>query len=90
MLGGKINKFKKSKSTLAGNYIEDFEGLIDRLEKFNKYWVISKHGMIVGGTEHQTIHKDGNFYIFDRGKQDEIGQGFTQIMGALIEISKQI
>ena len=87
MLGSKINKFEECKSTLSDNYTGDFDILVDKLKIFNKNWNITKHGIVVGGTQNFTIHKNDAFHIFDQSKVDEINNEFTQIMEALIEIS---
>lgn len=87
MLGSKIYEFKKRKSTLSDNYTGDFDILVDKLIRFNENWNITKHGMVVGGTQNFTIHKDGAFHIFDQSKVNEINNEFTQIMKALIKIS---
>jgi len=85
-LRSKIGKFEKSQETLESKYTGDFGKLVERLNKFNENWVITKHGMTSGGQKDLTIYKDGKFHIFDRRKQDEIEREFTEIMGALTEI----
>jgi len=89
MLGSKISKFEKCKPTLVGKYTGNFDGLVSKLEKFNEDWKIMKHGMIVGGQQDLTIHKNNKFHKFDKKKQVEIEQEFTQIMEGLIEISRE-
>jgi len=90
MLGSKISKFEKCKSTLSSKYTGNFDELVSKLKKFNEDWKITKHGMIVGGQQDLTIHKNNKYHKFDKKKQIEIGQEFTQIMEGLIEISKGI
>ena len=95
MLGSKISKFERSQETLESKYSGDFGGLVDKLRKFNENWVITKHGITVGGQgvsgpEDLTFHKDNKCHTFDPKRQEEIVQEFTKIMGALIEISKGI
>jgi hypothetical protein len=51
MLGRKISKFKNCKSTILVKYTGDFDELIKKLERFNEYWNISKHGMVVLGVK---------------------------------------
>jgi len=88
MLGKKIGKFKfeKSKAFLADKYTGDFDKLIEKLQEFNENWIITKHGMIVGGHKDLTFHKDGKLHTFDLKRQEEIDREFTEIMKALTEI----
>jgi hypothetical protein len=88
MIGPKIRTFEAYKSTISIRYSGDFNELVDELRKFNENWVITKHGMTVGGRNELTIHKDGICYVFDEKKRLEIDQDFSQIMKNLIEISK--
>ena len=88
MLGAKIRQFKDYKSTISIRYSGDFDELVDKLNKFNQNWIITKHGMTVGGMKEPTICKDGIFYVFDEKKRLEISQDFSQIMKDIIEISK--
>jgi hypothetical protein len=61
-------------------YTGDFDEFVRKLERFNKNWVVTKHGILVGGTQKITIYKDERMYIFDQRKQEEIDDEFTQIM----------
>lgn len=90
MLGSKIIEFEKSKQILEHLYSGDFDEFVRKLERFNKNWVVTKHGMLVGGTQNMTIYKDERMYIFDQRKQKEIDDEFTQIMSGLAEIKNKI
>jgi hypothetical protein len=89
MLGCKISKLRESRSYFSA-YSGNFDDLLKKLEKFNSNWVISKHGMVVGGEniKNITLFKDGSFHVFDKKKIEEIQHEFTQIQTVLIEIHK--
>ena len=88
MLGEKIRQFKNYRSTITIRHSGDFDELVDKLSKFNKNWIITKHGITVNGMKEPTICKDGIFYVFDEKKRREISQDFSKIMEDLIGISK--
>jgi len=70
-----------------------FGELVDKLEKFNENWIISKHGKISADTAESKVIKlvkDDFEYVFDEKKTKEIGQEFTQIQQALITIQKSL
>src|SRR4030043_28610 len=54
MLGCKISKLRENRSCFSA-YSGNFDDLLKKLEKFNSNWVISKHGMIVGGENIKNI-----------------------------------
>lgn len=80
----------KTKQILEHLYTGDFDEFVRKLERFNKNWVVTKHGILVGGTQKITIYKDERMYIFDQRKQEEIDDEFTQIMSWLSEITNKI
>ena len=88
MLGRKINTFEKCEQLLERDYNENIDNLVSKLNKFNETWIITKHGMVIGGSEYITIYKDGYNHIFDPKKQSQIDQEFSTIMADLVRISK--
>jgi len=92
MFGGKISKVKRNKLTLH-RFTPNFDELVDKVEKFNENWIISKHGKISADTAESKVIKlvkDDFEYVFDEKKIKEIGQEFTQIQQALITIQKSL
>lgn len=92
MFGGKISKVKRNKLTLH-RFTPNFDELVDKLEKFNENWIISKHGTISADSAESKVIKlvkDDFEYVFDEKKIKEIGQEFTQIQQALITIQKHL
>jgi hypothetical protein len=91
--GRKIDRFGKNRSNLE-KYTPSFDELLYKLKRFNKYWNISKHGMVLGEENMKDItivdRKDDVYYVFDKKKIEEIEQDFAQIQKALIEIQKSI
>jgi len=59
-------------------------------DRFNKIWVITKHGMTVGGTQNLTMYKDDEIHVFDQTRQVKIDEEFTQIIEALMEVSNNL
>ena len=86
MLGSKIGKFIESNNKASLKYSGDMSNLMDKLKRFNNHWNITKHGMITGGYESLTFHKNGKYHTFDKTKQNEIKLEFSDIMSELTEI----
>ncbi len=85
-LGRKIKKFNQNKAGLIKEYAGDFNILAKNLKEFNNDWIITKHGMIVGGKQDFCFSKDDTLYIFDQKKREEINRQFEEIMRSLTEI----
>lgn len=85
-LGAKINLFEKKESQLLSSYSGDLNLLIAKLNRFNKNWNVTKHGMVVGGSRYITFSKDGTLFEFNPNTIIEIDEEFTEIMKGINEI----
>jgi hypothetical protein len=90
MLGTKIKKLAQCKNVITQINAPDFDKLTGKLIEFNNIWIITKHGMVVGGSEELTFYKDGKISIFDSNKQMEIRNEFTEIMTELTKIHRNL
>lgn len=90
MLGEKINKLKPQKPLLQNLGVPNIDELFDKLDKFNQYWIIAKHGTSAWNGQSFNIHKDGKDHIFDNKKQKEIDRGFFKIKNDLTIIQTKI
>ena len=91
LLGKKIEKLKNKKPLLQKlGMVPNIDELFDKLDKFNKNWIIAKHGTSAWNGQSFNIHKDGIDHIFDNEKQKEIDRDFFKIMNDLTIIQTGI
>ena len=68
----------------------NYQKLFSDIIAFNKIWNISKHGMVVGGSEILTLNKNNTFHQFTNERINEINNNFSYIIKRLTLINNTL
>ncbi len=95
LFGRKIQALRDNRAVLEEKHDGDFDALVDWLDHFTQIWIITKHGMVVGGVPHLTFAKRDPsrgyvFHTFDDQAIATIDREFSETMTALVAISKRL
>jgi hypothetical protein len=86
----KIKLLKNNLSKLPKINDLNYEVLFSHIISFNKDWNITKHGIVVGGSEILTINRNNAFHQFTGERISNISKDFSFIMERLTLVNNAL
>jgi hypothetical protein len=83
----RIEKFNEQKAILSNRYSGNIDGLIQKLDDFERMTINVKHGKIIEGLDVIAFSKDNDTHKFDEKTIDGIRNAFRELRKGLHEIS---